>query len=72
MATMLVERSGTSGVGLEVQREDIVFPFFFRYIAHDEQLRVTNRYAIQVDPDLCFRAYENIRILLSGRLTVFL
>jgi hypothetical protein len=53
-----------------LEREDIVYPVFFKYIAHNELLQVKNRFAIQIEPDLSFRASGRIKIVFSGRLTV--
>jgi hypothetical protein len=59
-----------SGVLRWLEREDILFPFFFRYISHDEVLDITARYAVQVDPTISIRASKRLLISLSGRIAV--
>ncbi len=59
-----------SGVLRWLEREDILFPFFFRYVSHDEALDIAARYAVQVDPTISIRAGTRLVLSLSGRIAV--
>lgn len=59
-----------SGALRWLEREDILFPFFFRYISHDETLDITARYAVQVDPVISIRLGDSLLVSLSGRIAV--
>lgn len=48
------------------EREDILYPFVFTYVAYDESPSIQYRYALQAEPVLSVRASERFTITLSG------
>jgi hypothetical protein len=48
------------------EREDILYPFIFTYVAHDETPSIQYRYAVQIEPVLSIRATEHLMVTLSG------
>jgi len=48
------------------EREDVLYPFVFTYVAHDETPSIQYHYVLHVEPVLSIRATERITLTLSG------
>ena len=57
-----------TGVLNLLERVDDLFPFFFHYERTQNDVDLSARYAVQVDPTFVFRAATSIDLRLSGRI----
>ncbi len=48
-----------------LERKEILYPFFFKYVSHDVRIDLTNTYAIQLEPSFTFHATDGIAFHLS-------
>lgn len=49
-----------------LERKDILYPFFFEYVAHDVSPDISNLYAIQLSPAFSYRISRNMNMRLSA------